>query len=101
VSLSKNLLVDDETINQSLIVGLLEGLYEINAVDGAESYLLTIYSWMPDLILLDVNMPGISSLDLCRQLKSLPELEAVLIMFISADKYIGRPFSNWELLKTI
>ena len=116
MELSKILVVDDEEINQSFIKGLLEGGYEVKSCDNAKKCLELISGWTPDLFLLDVNMPGISGLELCRQLKAIAELGSAPVIIISAsneaddrlegyeagcDEYIGRPFSSWELLKKI
>ena len=116
MELSKILVVDDEPINQNFIKGLLEGGYDVRACDSAEMCLELMGSWVPDLFLLDVNLPGMGGLELCRQLKASPELEVIPVIFVSAlndadarldgyeagcDEYMGCPFSSWELLKKI
>lgn len=116
MELSKILVVDDEKINQNFIKGLLEGGYDIRACDSAEECLELIGDWTPDLFLLDVNMPGMGGIELCKQLKASADLEIIPVIFVSAmngvddrlegyeagcDEYMGRPFSSWELLKKI
>ncbi len=116
MELSKILVVDDEKINQNFIKGLLEGGYDVRACSSAEECLTQLQDWLPDLFLLDVNMPGMGGIDLCKQLKVTPEFEIIPVIFISAkndvddrlegyeagcDEYMGSPFSSWELLKKI
>ncbi len=116
MELSKILVVDDEKINQSFIKGLLEGGYDVRTVGTAEACLELVEEWVPDLFLLDVNMPGMSGIELCKQLKAAPEFEVIPVIFVSSlndiderlsgyeagcDEYMGRPFSSWELLKKI
>ncbi|OUS28913.1 hypothetical protein A9Q99_11085 [Gammaproteobacteria bacterium 45_16_T64] len=116
MELSRILIVDDSELNQSFIKGLLEGGYEVIAVDSAEACLSLLSEWQPDIFLLDVNMPGMGGIDLCKELKAMPELESSPVIFVSSlnnaddrldgyeaggDDYMGRPFSSWELLKKI
>ena len=116
MELSKILVVDDEKINQRFIKDLLDGGFDVRTSSSAEECLKQLDSWVPDLFLLDVCMPGMGGLALCKQLKASLELEAIPIIFVSGfngvddrlegyeagcDEYMGRPFTSWELLKKI
>jgi DNA-binding response OmpR family regulator len=84
----------------------------LTAADGAAAIDL-IHRWRPDLLLLDVSMPGITGLDVCRIVRSDPELSNVAVLMVSswafatdfeaglaagADGYLVKPFSNDEVL---
>lgn len=80
------LLVDDEPINLMLLRHLLQQDYRLAfAKDGTRALELARQQ-PPDLILLDVIMPGMSGYDTCRALKAQPETARVPVIFItSAD----------------
>jgi sigma-B regulation protein RsbU (phosphoserine phosphatase) len=79
------LIVDDVARNVALIQGLLaaEGFRTIAANDGVTARALT-HDEQPDLILLDVLMPGESGFDTCARLKSDPATADIPIIFLSA-----------------
>jgi len=80
----KLLLVDDEPINLALMRGILQSQYGLAfARSGAEA--LTIATDAPpDLILLDVMMPGMDGYEVCAQLKANPRLADVPVIFVTA-----------------
>jgi diguanylate cyclase (GGDEF)-like protein len=111
------LLIDDTKQIHSLIAGLLSnepcGLHF--AIDGASGLTLA-QSLHPDLILLDVEMPGMDGYETCRRLKADPALFNVPVVFLTAlsttgDKvrglelgavdYVTKPFSPAELLARV
>jgi CheY-like chemotaxis protein len=81
----KVLVIDDSEISLHFVAGvLLRAGYEVrtaNAVDKLEGVL---GDWQPDIILTDVNMPGVSGLELCRMLKSSYETAHVPVVLLSA-----------------
>lgn len=111
------LVVDDEEPIQELLKFNLEkeGYQVITADDGPEA-LKTIEEKHPDLVVLDVMLPGMNGLEVCKQLRmnlkfgDLPvimltakgeEIDKVLGLEIGADDYITKPFSPRELLARI
>ncbi|MBX3749230.1 MAG: response regulator [Opitutaceae bacterium] len=74
------LVVDDVEVNRRLIVDLLEPLgFIVAAVDSGEAALAVVPRQPPDLIFLDLRMPGIDGLELARRLREgRPELPVVL-----------------------
>ncbi|MBI2855036.1 MAG: response regulator [Chloroflexi bacterium] len=114
----KILLVDDqEPVRQMLAATVKdEGRYiMLHAHDGA-SALQTIKQERPDLVLLDVIMPGIDGLEVCRQIKADPNTSKAIVIMLSAlasdkdiedatkagaDGYIAKPFSPIGLLKRV
>lgn len=109
------LVIDDDPDSLSIIAEALrwEGYQTQTAISGAEGLAL-IQSWHPDLILLDVNMPGMNGLETLKGLRA--KENYVSVMFISgntstehviagldcgADDYIPKPFDPLELLARV
>ncbi len=103
----KVLLVDDEEDILNLLKYNLEreGIPVLTAKDGAEA-LRTAQKERPDLVVLDIMMPGMDGVETCGQLRRTPGLEHVLIAFLTArtedysliagyeagaDDYINKP----------
>src|SRR5436309_4743020 len=79
------LVVDDTPANLDMLSALLEEQgYEVLAAASGELALRIVAQSRPDLVLLDVMMTGIDGYETCRQLKSLPEMAALPVLFISA-----------------
>jgi len=109
------LIVEDEP---AMVAGLrdnfeYEGYDVISAADGAEG-LSRALADDPDLVVLDVMMPRMSGLDVCKQLKakrpSLPiimltargqEIDKVVGLELGADDYVTKPFSIRELMARV
>ncbi len=115
---SKILVVEDETsINQLIKMVLSSGGFNNvkSCFDGVNALNL-IEQWRPDLVLLDVMLPGVDGLTLCRQIKKNQRFAAVKIIMLTARKleddilkgfesgaidYITKPFSNKVLLARV
>lgn len=112
----KILSVDDEPINQLVIDEILEDDYEVKLVYTGEECLEMVKEFSPDLILLDVNMPGIDGYETCVKLKEDSETRSIPVIFLSAlssteeklkgyesgaDDYIPKPFDHNDLLNKI
>src|SRR5580658_2219286 len=111
------LVVDDQPSNVQ-VVGLILGTLGheiIPASDGATA-LKRVEALVPDLILLDLLMPGMSGRDVCLELKKNPEWRDIPVIFLSAadDKelivsaldaggvdYITKPFNQQELISRV
>lgn len=108
------LVVDDEPqLLRALRASLPAAGYEVvTAVDGEEA-LEKIKQEMPDLIILDLVMPGISGLDVCRQVRTFSAVPIIVlsakgsdqskvtVLDAGADDYVTKPFSLDELLARI
>lgn len=75
------LIVDDEVSNIEIMNAILEDDYEISFATSGEEALETARTILPDLILLDVLMPGMNGFELCKQLKSEALLADVPVIF--------------------
>jgi diguanylate cyclase (GGDEF)-like protein len=109
--------VDDDRENIDLLTQYLsqEGLSVQSAADGPGA-LHRIKAWKPHLILLDVNMPGISGLELIPKIRATTEQDYVSIVLVSgaltledvnrgisagADDYLTKPFRSQDLLSRV
>lgn len=116
--MAKILLVDDEPYIRFSTRKILEraGHKVVEAVDG-EDGLKVLESDRPDLILLDVRMPGTDGWEICREIKRAEETRDVPVVICSvytseefvkksmeyaqADAHINKPFDINELLNTV
>lgn len=79
------LVVDDTPDNLSLMAALLKDTYRVKLANGGEKALAMAASASPpDLILLDVMMPGISGYEVCQRLKDNPATAGIPVIFLSA-----------------
>lgn len=79
------LVVDDSPDNLSLISGLLKDLYKLKVANSGEKALKIAHGdKKPDLILLDVMMPGLSGYEVCESLKADPTTRDIPIIFLTA-----------------
>jgi putative two-component system response regulator len=79
------LVVDDTPTNLSLMVGLLKDDYRVQAANSGDRALqIAKGAAKPDLILLDIMMPGLSGYDVCEQLKADPATRDIPIIFLTA-----------------
>ncbi|NJR50623.1 MAG: response regulator [Leptolyngbyaceae cyanobacterium CSU_1_3] len=111
------LIVDDTLENLRLLSAMLSDQgYEVRSVTNGAMALVGMQTQPPDLVLLDINMPGMNGYEVCQRLKSNPALQAIPVIFISAlhealDKvqafsmggvdFITKPFQIEEVLARI
>uniref|UniRef100_A0ACD5GP21 Response regulator n=1 Tax=Desertifilum tharense IPPAS B-1220 TaxID=1781255 RepID=A0ACD5GP21_9CYAN len=111
------LIVDDHQTNLNLLFQLLRnvGFKVLISMDGESAIEQTYYA-QPDLILLDVMMPGIDGFETCRQIKSNPSTCDIPIIFMTALSdtenkvkgfqygavdYITKPFQYEEVISRV
>ena len=79
------LVVDDTPDNLSLMSGLLKDLYRVKVANNGEKAIKIVQSGSPpDLILLDIMMPGLSGYEVCAVLKDNPATRDIPIIFLTA-----------------
>lgn len=107
-------IVDDEKRIRDLIEMYLkkEG-YKTTTFQSADGVLSAIREYMPDLLILDIMMPGLNGLDLCKEIRKISEvpiifvsarsdeLDRILGLELGADDYLAKPFSPRELVVRI
>jgi two-component system alkaline phosphatase synthesis response regulator PhoP len=107
---------DDEDIRELLVYNLEKHGYEVEEVESGETGLVSADTHRPDLILLDLMLPGMDGLSVCRQLKAGKATHEIPIIIISAkgeeadiitglelgaDDYLAKPFSPNILLSRV
>lgn len=111
---AKILVVDDDpAINEMLTIVLeAEGFHTSSVTDGAEA-VGAFHSFDPDLILLDLMLPGMNGIDICREIRKesgvpivmltakTDTVDVVLGLESGADDYITKPFKPKELVARI
>jgi two-component system response regulator RegX3 len=112
--MTKILLVEDEeSFREGLSFMLSKEGYEVITAEDGNVAITKFEQHGADLVLLDVMLPGLSGLDVCKKLRTLTkvpiimltakdtELDKVLGLEIGADDYITKPFSSRELLARV
>ena len=83
------LVVDDTPDNIDLLSSILADDYRIRVATSGEKALKIVYSdEPPDLILLDIMMPGLSGLEICRRLKANPDRRRIPIIFVDRKSVV-------------
>lgn len=78
------LVVDDEPRNLRLMLRTLHDRYNVAFVTSGKEALEVVEKMAPDLILMDIMMPGMDGYETCRQLKSNPSTAKIPVIFVSA-----------------
>lgn len=109
----KILIVDDELVSRKTLKKLMESIGECEAVENGEDALNVVDGENPpNLILLDITMPGMDGFEVCRRLKASPKVKDIPVIFLSANSrtdditlgfelgavdYITKPFHRAEV----
>jgi two-component system response regulator ResD len=108
------LIVDDEPIVREVVEQYLkqDGFAVDVAADGLEA-MRRFQAARPDLVLLDLMLPGLDGLEVCRQMRSLSnvpiimltaktdEIDTIIGLSVGADDYIAKPFSPREVVARV
>lgn len=79
------LLVDDTPFNIDVLRGVLAGAYTLKvATSGEKALALAQLQPQPDLVLLDVMMPGMDGYEVCRRLKANPQTQGIPVIFVTS-----------------
>ena len=111
------LIIDDQASNIQTVGTLLNSTgYDVMSATSADQALQRLLARKPDLILLDMMMPGVNGLDFCRRLQGKPQWEDIPVIFLSAAgegdlitaaleagavDYVTKPFHRAELLSRV
>jgi two-component system KDP operon response regulator KdpE len=114
LSLGRILVVDDDPQIRRIMRTVLTGAgYEVDDAKTGEEALVKVREFRPDLVLLDVNMPGMDGLEACREIRADPnvaiimltvhnaEADKVAALDAGADDFVTKPFSTPELMARI
>ena len=110
------LIVDDNAMNVDVLRRILRKEYELDTAASGEECLAKLSAFEPQLVLLDIMMPGMDGYETCRRIKSGPLGDSVQVILVSskgtaadrvqgyealADDYVVRPFDHDELLHKV
>ena len=108
------LVEDDERISEPLVRVLISEGFSVTHVDLGKQALAAVDRERPDLVLLDLTLPDIDGLDVCRKLRAdIPDLPIVMLtaraeemdvivgLGAGADDYIAKPFRLAELIARV
>src|SRR5215510_9252665 len=114
MSAGKILVIDDDPQIRRVMKVILTGeRYEVVEARSGEAALLKFREFLPDLVLLDLNMPGMGGLETCRSIRDVSDVpiiivtvrreesEKVELLDAGADDYITKPFGKQEVLARI
>ena len=107
---------DEDDILELISYNLRRDGYDVSGASSGEEGLALVDSKRPKLVLLDLMLPGVSGLEVCRRLKKSPDLQSIPILMVSAkgdesdivkglemgaDDYVTKPFSPKILLARV
>jgi len=107
---------DEEDIRELVSYNLLREGYQVASVASGEAALSSVDSDVPDLVILDLMLPGVDGLTVCRKLKADPKTQPIPIVMLTAkgeeadivtgfnlgaDDYITKPFSPKVLVARV
>lgn len=81
------LVVDDDPLARRSLRAMLErGYYRVEAAEGGAEALALLPTYQPELVLLDIQMPGMDGLEVCQRIRELPNGELLPIIFLTGDE---------------
>ena len=108
---ARALIVEDEVALSALVSGYLRnGGFEVAEAADGRSALVTARSFHPDLVVLDLGLPGLDGTEVCRELRTFSDCYVIMLtartnerdklagLSIGADDYLTKPFSPRELV---
>ena len=91
------LIVDDEPMSRMLLESILELVFTCATAESGEEAISYCEANLPDLVLLDMNMPDINGLDVCTALKASPETNHIPVIFVTSTMDIESENACWEV----
>ena len=114
MSKQKILIVDDDNnIAELISLYLTKECYDTKIVNDGEQALIAFEHYKPNMLLLDLMLPGIDGYQVCREIRAKSDVPIIMLsakdsefdkvigLEIGADDYVTKPFSNRELLARI
>ncbi|KUK13889.1 MAG: response regulator transcription factor [Synergistetes bacterium] len=107
---------DEEDIAELVSYNLVKENFEVRVFNDGESFLSSLDNFYPDLVILDILLPGVDGLEICRFLKNNYRFSRIPVLFLSvkdsetdkvvglelgADDYLTKPFSPRELVARV
>ncbi len=82
-------LVEDNADNRLLVQAILEGLYAVDEYESGPEALAGVRAGRPDLVLLDISLPGMDGVEVLRQLRGDPALAGLPVVALTAHAMAG------------
>ncbi len=114
IAKQKVLIVDDDTnISELISLYLMKECFETMCVYGGEAALAAVNTFKPDIMLLDIMLPGMDGYQVCRELRKNSNLPVIMLsakgevfdkvlgLEMGADDYIIKPFDSKELVARV
>ena len=113
---NKILIVDDNPMNVDILRHLLRKDFMLESAEDGSQALESIPKFKPDVVLLDIMMPGLNGYEVCQRIKESPIGELTQVILVSgkastaervngydvgADDYVVKPFDHQELLSKV
>lgn len=108
------LVVDDEEPIRALVRGYLErDGFDVREGEDGPAALIAVREWSPDVVVLDLMLPGLDGVEVCRQLRTFSdayvlmltarseEIDRIIGLTVGADDYLAKPFSPRELVARV
>ncbi|HEX6346830.1 response regulator transcription factor [Umezawaea sp.] len=104
---------DTESIREIVEMALTEACFDVRTAGDGHGALLELRAWRPDVVVLDLNIPGPSGLEVCSRLRDFShayvlmltaradEVDKLVGLSAGADDYLTKPFSPRELVARI
>ena len=115
--LGKILIIDDEPEITDIVETYFESMgYDVKAANGGEEGIEAARNFKPHLVLLDIMMPDTTGYEVCNELKRMPEMNGVPVVFLTGrdtredsgrsfqsggDMFVKKPFSCERLLELV
>ncbi|MCA9792817.1 MAG: response regulator [Candidatus Eremiobacteraeota bacterium] len=92
------MIIDDERIGRQCVAAMLgEEGFGVIAAQSAEMALAQLEVLLPDLILLDVRMPGLDGFQLCRRIKNDPQLQLIPVVMVTSASDLDSRVKSYEI----
>jgi signal transduction histidine kinase len=110
------LAIDDNPRNLDILRRILKPHFDYRTASSGEEAIALAQQFRPDLVLLDIMMPGLDGYETCRRLRACPQLSSIKIIMVSAkampserlegyeagaDDYVAKPFDADEMLAKV
>jgi DNA-binding response OmpR family regulator len=104
---------DDKSVSQLIRLYLAQAGYKVIAAEDGLNGLRMVLEESPDIVLLDLNLPGMDGIDVCRNVREESEVPIIMItarveeddrltgLDLGADDYVSKPFSPRELVARV
>lgn len=108
------LVVEDELVLAGVVVNyLLRAGFDARAVHDGSEAVTVVREWSPDVVVLDLGLPGLDGVEVCRQLRVFSDCYVIMLtaradeedtltgLSVGADDYMSKPFSVRELVARV